>query len=150
MPVLIPESLHFGSPDLGNWKGEVMAKPRPDVSNGGSFRFPTLPTGETSRLSPISGCGLFHQRGHTQQITHSLSNRFGNNSRDAANRTLPRLPVQPQIASDSRHLAFVHVNPRNTQQLSRRFALPYTFGKWRSRLRLSVRWRASNRCSIRP
>ena len=107
-------------------------------------------TGATSRLSPISGCGLFHQRGHTQQITHGLSNRFGNNSRDAANRTLPRLPVQPQIASDSRHQAFVDVNPRNTQQLSRRFALPYTFGKWRSRLRLSVRWRASNRCSIRP
>jgi hypothetical protein len=74
-------------------------------------------TGATSRLSPISGCGLFHQRLHTQQITHSLSNRFGNNSRDAANRTLARLPVQPQITSDSRHLAFVHVNPRNTQQL---------------------------------
>ena len=46
-----------------------------------------------------------------------LLNHFVYDSRDAANRTPPWLPVESQFSSDSRHVAFVHADPRNVQQL---------------------------------
>jgi hypothetical protein len=52
-----------------------------------------------------------------RRVVSGPSNRFGNDSRHATDRTLPRLPVQHLISSHSRHPAFIQVNPRNMQQL---------------------------------